>query len=150
MGVHGFRMVLPILYPTLLTGPDVDVAHAHNHLLQAALDLGMPGLISYLSIWLVVAALLVRVHRRGKEPIYRSMAEGLGAGLIAHFIFSMTDAIPLGAKVGVPFWPALALAVSLHQVALAADMESPDPMHFVQQPGIHPIPDHTMEKPDRR
>ena len=31
----------------------------------------------------------------------------------------MTDAIPLGAKVGVLFWLTLALAVSLHKVALA-------------------------------
>ena len=30
----------------------------------------------------------------------------------------MTDAIPLGAKVGVLFWLALALCASLHQVAL--------------------------------
>jgi putative inorganic carbon (HCO3(-)) transporter len=46
------------------------------------------------------------------------MAGGLGAGLIAHFVFSMTDAIPLGAKAGVLFWVTLGLVVSLHRVAL--------------------------------
>ena len=30
----------------------------------------------------------------------------------------MTDAIPLGAKVGVLFWMSLALAVGLHRIAL--------------------------------
>jgi putative inorganic carbon (HCO3(-)) transporter len=109
---------MPVLYPTFLTSPDFDVAHSHNHLLQAALDLGVPGLIAYLSIWIVIAALLIRVYTRGSEPQYRSMAGGLGAGLIAHFVFSMTDAIPLGAKVGVLFWLTLALVVSLHRVAV--------------------------------
>jgi hypothetical protein len=36
--------------------------------------------------------------------------------LIAHFTFSLTDAIPLRAKVGGLFWVTLALAVSLHQI----------------------------------
>jgi putative inorganic carbon (HCO3(-)) transporter len=126
MGMNAFRKVLPVLYPTFLTAPDFDVAHAHNHLLQAALDLGIPGLIAYLSIWLVVAALLVRVYRRAGEPAYRTMAGGLGAGLIAHFVFSMTDAIPLGSKVGVLFWLTLGLVVSLHQVAVGGTPSSYD------------------------
>jgi putative inorganic carbon (HCO3(-)) transporter len=111
-----FRKVMPRLYPTFLATPDFDVAHAHNHLLQAALDLGIPGLIAYSAMWLTVAALLVRLYRRSAEPVARVLAGGLGAGLIAHFTFSLTDAIPLGAKVGVLFWVTLALAVSLHQV----------------------------------
>lgn len=116
MGMNVFRTVMPRLYPTFLATPDLDVAHAHNHLLQAALDLGIPGLIAYSAMWLTVAALLVRVYRRAAEPAGRVLAGGLGAGLIAHFTFSLTDAIPLGAKVGVLFWVTLALAVSLHQV----------------------------------
>jgi putative inorganic carbon (HCO3(-)) transporter len=116
MGMNVFRKAMPSLYPTLLASPDVDVAHAHNHLLQAALDLGIPGLIAYSAIWLTVAALLVRVYRSSAEPVARLLAGGFGAGLIAHFTFSLTDAIPLGAKVGVLFWVTLALAVSLHQL----------------------------------
>lgn len=134
MGMNAFRKVMPVLYPTFLTSSDSDVAHAHNHLLQAALDLGLPGLIAYLAIWLTVAALLIRVYRRGGKPIYGVMASGLGAGLIAHFVFSMTDAIPLGAKVGVLFWLTLALAVSLHQVALAGTQS--DLLMRGNQPGV--------------
>jgi putative inorganic carbon (HCO3(-)) transporter len=119
MGMNTFRKVMPVMYPTFLTPPDFDVAHAHNHLLQVALDLGLPGLVAYTAIWLVVGALLINVYRWSSEPADRAIAGGLGAGLIAHFTFSMTDAIPLGAKVGVLFWLTLALAVSLHRVALA-------------------------------
>jgi putative inorganic carbon (hco3(-)) transporter len=123
MGMNTFRKVMPVLYPMVLTSADVDVPHAHNHLLQAALDLGVPGLIAYLSIWLLAAALLVDVYRRGKKPIYRVMASGYGAGLLAFFVFNMPNAIPLGSRAGVPFWLTLALVVSLHHVAL---MDQPD------------------------
>jgi putative inorganic carbon (HCO3(-)) transporter len=119
MGMNTFRKVMPVLYPTFLTSPDVDVSHAHNHLLQAALDLGLPGLVAYVSIWMVTCVLLMTVYRRSGERLYRAAASGLGAGLIAHFVFSMTDAIPLGAKVGVLFWLTLSLAVALHRTALA-------------------------------
>jgi len=119
MGMNAFRKVMPVFYPTFLTSPHFDVAHAHNHLLQAALDLGIPGLIAYAAIWLVVAALLVKVYVRAADPVHRAAAGGLGAGLIAHFFFSMTDAIPLGAKVGALFWLVLALAVALHRVVLS-------------------------------
>ncbi len=118
MGMNTFRRVMPALYPTFLTPPNVDIAHAHNHLLQAALDLGIPGLVAYASVWILTGGLLVMVYRGSKERVYRAMAGGLGAGFIAHFVFSMTDAIPLGAKVGVLFWFALALAVALHHVTL--------------------------------
>lgn len=131
MGMNVFRRLMPVIYPLRLLSPDTDatdVAHAHNHLLQAALDLGIPGLVAYCAIWLVVGSLLVRVYRRSSQPLYRAMAGGLGAGLIAHFMFGMTDAIALGAKVGVLFWMSLALAVGLHQVAIGGKQgKSPAP-----------------------
>lgn len=119
MGMNAFRKIMMTRYLTpLVKAHYTDVSHAHNHLLQAALDLGIPGLVTYASIWIIAAALLVMVYRRSGTRFHRVMAGGLGAGLIAHFIFSMTDAIPLGAKVGVLFWLALSLTVGLHRVAI--------------------------------
>jgi putative inorganic carbon (HCO3(-)) transporter len=118
MGMNAFRKVMPVVYPSFLFAPSTDVAHAHNHLLQAALDLGVPGLVAYLAMWMVTGALLVAVYRHAADRRYRAVAGGLGAGLIAHFMFGMTDAIPLGAKVGVLFWLTLAFAVALHRVAV--------------------------------
>jgi putative inorganic carbon (HCO3(-)) transporter len=117
MGMNAFRRVMPVMYQASLISPDIDVAHAHNHVLQAALDLGIPGVVAYASIWLSAAALLVVVYRRADERIYRAMASGLGAGFIAYFVFGMTDTIALGSKVGVLFWLMLALTVGLHRVA---------------------------------
>ena len=119
VGMNAFRVVMPERYPPFLFPISTDLAHAHNHLLQAALDVGLPGLVAYASIWLIIGALLVRILRLSDERVYRSIAGGIGAGLIAHFVFGLTDAIPLGAKVGVLFWLTLALTCSLHRVAVA-------------------------------
>jgi putative inorganic carbon (HCO3(-)) transporter len=123
MGMNSFRRVMPVLYPAFLIPPDFDVAHAHNHLLQVALDLGLPGLIAYLALWLGTGHMFISAYRLSRDPWLRSVIEGLGAGLIAHFIFGMGDAIPLGAKVGIVFWIVLGLAVGLFRVAY--DLRTP-------------------------
>lgn len=113
MGMNIFRKAMPILYSSIVTSPDLDVAHAHNHLLQAALDLGLPGLVAYLALWLGAGHMLITTFRSARSEWVRVASVGLGCGLIAHFIFGVGDAIPLGAKVGVFFWFELALVVSL-------------------------------------
>ena len=55
MGYNGFRRVMPVLYPTLLTPTDVDIGHAHNIWLQVALDIGLPGAAAYCWLWLSAA-----------------------------------------------------------------------------------------------
>jgi putative inorganic carbon (HCO3(-)) transporter len=117
MGMNAFRSVMPVLYPAYLSPADFDVAHAHNHLLMAALDLGLPGLIAYLALWLGAARLLNRAGWLSQDRWLRDMRAGLGAGLIAHFIFGITDAIALGAKLGIVFWLVLALAAGVFWAA---------------------------------
>jgi putative inorganic carbon (HCO3(-)) transporter len=127
VGMNMFRRIVHRQYPTFLTSPDFDVAHVHNQFLQTALDVGIPGLIAYVAIWLILAALLLSVYRRATLRSSRIVAAGLGLGLVAHFCFGLTDAIPLGAKVGILFWLTLALAVALHRVALAREAQSENP-----------------------
>jgi len=125
MGMNTFRKVMPVLYPAFLVEPDFDIAHAHNHLLQAALDLGLPGLVAYLAIWLSAAFMILAILKRAKVKWYRAIAGGLGGGLLAHFIFSMTDAIPLGAKAGIVFWVVLAIVTALFLLVSKEDSQLP-------------------------
>jgi putative inorganic carbon (HCO3(-)) transporter len=111
IGMNGFRRVMPVMYPALLTRPDVDVAHAHNHLLQVALDIGLPGLIAYLALWCGTAALLISVYPNSR------VISGLAAGMVAYFAFGTSDAIALGAKVGIFFWVALGIIVAEKRLA---------------------------------
>jgi putative inorganic carbon (HCO3(-)) transporter len=111
-GLNMFRRIVPVMYPLFSIGPDLDIAHAHNHLLQAAVDLGLPGLVAYVAMWLIVAVMLIKIRRRSSNDIFRARAAGLGAGLLAHFVYGMTDAVALGAKPGVAWWALLALAAA--------------------------------------
>lgn len=119
VGINGFRRVMPALYPAFLTPPQVDVAHAHNHLLTVAAEIGVPGLIAYLALWFGIAALIVETIRTTARRDTRWIAGGLGAAFIASFAFGMADVIALGAKVGIVFWMAMALVVALHARATA-------------------------------
>jgi putative inorganic carbon (HCO3(-)) transporter len=119
LGLNAFRSVMPLLYPMYRTSPDFNFAHAHNLLLQAAVDLGLPGLAAYLGLWCGAGVALVAAHRAATDPWLRALAQGIGAGLAAHFVFGLTDAISLGAKVGIFFWLALALAAGVYQVSRA-------------------------------
>ena len=114
MGMNNFRVIVHLLYPLFNISPDVDIAHAHNHLLQSALDLGLPGAIAYIALWLGAAWLVWRLVQgtRGGE---RALAIGLGGMLAASFAYGLFDAVALGAKPGFIWWFALGLLAALHQ-----------------------------------
>jgi hypothetical protein len=78
------------------------VAHAHNTLLQVALDLGLPGLIAYVT--LLARLLAVAVVARGRGGRHNRLAAGAGWSLVAVHVFGIADAITLGAKVGLFVW----------------------------------------------
>ena len=116
MGMGTFRRMVHLLYPLFLVGPETDIGHAHNHLLQAGLDLGLPGLVAYLAIWLGAGALLWQSWRWTSVRRLRALAVGLGGALFAYFIFGLTDAIALGERPGLLFWYLLGLVVALYRV----------------------------------
>ncbi|MCL5995620.1 MAG: O-antigen ligase family protein [Chloroflexi bacterium] len=131
MGMNTFRKVVHVLYPLFNADPSTDIGHAHNEYLQAALDLGIPGLVAFLSVQMVTFAMILQTWlvagRRtvvalavqsgssliGEGALPRSLALGLGSGLLAHMIFGLTDATALGAKPGILFWMSLGLVTSL-------------------------------------
>ena len=113
LGMNSFREIVHILYPMLFISPATNLGHAHNELLQAALDLGLPGLAAFLALNIAAFTMVIRMLRsHGNE---RLMALGLGGGLLAHFIYGLTDAVALGAKPGFLFWWLLALIFGLYR-----------------------------------
>ena len=62
-----FRQAANLLYPFFLAGPDADIPHAHNIFLQVGADLGLPGLIAWLAlVVLLVCVAAWQVYRRGQ------------------------------------------------------------------------------------
>ncbi len=115
MGVGTFRRVAPALYPLFLVSPSADIAHAHNHLLQAGLDLGMPGLIAYLALWLLTAVMLWHSWKLRRDKWQGALIIGYAGSMAGYFTYGMTDAVALGAKPGFIYWLALGLIAGQHR-----------------------------------
>lgn len=113
IGLNLFGRVAPALYPFFRVAPDTVVPHAHNILLQVGVDLGLPGLVSYAGLLSAFGACLWRAYRDPRGAATRWIAAGAGAGMLAHQVYGLTDAVALGAKPGILFWMMLALAASL-------------------------------------
>ena len=119
VSVNGFRRVVHVLYPLFGIADGIDIAHAHNHLLQAGLDLGLPGLVSYLALWIISAILLIvtfrnLIRRRATHHPYYSLVAGLAGSLLAGWIFGLFDAIALGARPSFMWWILIGLTASVH------------------------------------
>lgn len=121
MGMNTFRTIVNVLYPLQTITPDVpikDIGHAHNLFLQTALDLGIPGLIAFIGIYMISFWMLITNIRRMKrvsskdsnikkliqKEFFFIISIGLFSSQIAHLAFGMTDAIAFGAKPGIIFW----------------------------------------------
>ena len=73
MGMNTFRKVVLVLYP--LPNISADIGHAHNEFLQAALDLGIPGLIAFIAVYIAAFWMLIRtwqvVHANGQPEFHK-------------------------------------------------------------------------------
>lgn len=123
VSLNGFRQVVHEVYPLFEIAGDVDIAHAHNHLLQAGLDLGLPGLISYLAIWIISSGLIVAtirslIRRGATHHPYYALAAGLGGSLLAGWVFGLFDAVALGARPAFIWWLLVGLTVAVHYEVL--------------------------------
>jgi putative inorganic carbon (HCO3(-)) transporter len=130
LSMNGFRRIVHLLYPLFSISPETDLAHAHNHLLQAGLDLGLAGLIAYLSLWVLASFLLwkswrlTRRSRKQRRHPLRVLIVGLSGSLAAGWVFGIMDAIALGARPGVVWWLLLAMVTAVHDQARAAAVAS--------------------------
>ena len=119
MGMGTFRYVMPLLYPLFTASPETDIGHAHNEFLQAGVDLGMVGLIAFIALYIMAIGLAHRVLRSGPPVLIRWLTIGVLAGLIAHGVYGLTDAVALGAKPGMFFWLLLGLIAVVWQQRMA-------------------------------
>ena len=123
IGIGTFERVIPLLYPYFLISPDNVITHAHNLLLQVAVDLGIPGLIAFLALYLNACAIAAQALRRPDLPLARALAAGSLGSFLALFVHGLVDAAIWGARTGPLPWVIVALAV---QVGLQAIAPSPN------------------------
>lgn len=135
VGIGNFRAVLPSLYPHPVINNEI-ATHAHNLLLQISLDLGLPGLLSFLIFMLVnvrmgFSAIRQRMYtvdsntqttsesdRRYRRRLMKqlrahnqnwALAAGSFAALIGIYTHGLLDAVTWGTKLS--FFPWLVYAL---------------------------------------
>ena len=91
--------------------------HAHNLYLEVAASIGLPGFVAFwalLGTWGgMVWDILNKIRSSREKKIQELLCIGLTGGMIAHLLYSITDAISLGEKAGIAFWIVLALTAVL-------------------------------------
>ena len=124
IGLGTFGEVADALYPLFSYSPGA-ISHAHNLFLQIAVDLGIPGLIAWLAILLVVIILSWKLYRYGR--VHQDVqSAALGAGLLcsqlALVVHGMTDAVTWGMVRPAPLvWAIWGLAVAGWYVTIRTD-----------------------------
>lgn len=102
LGIGTFTLVIPLLYP--LRVPIEGYPHAHNLLLQVGLDLGLPGLIAYISLLLNLFVMLIGSLRRSANGLARALTVGAAASLTAMLLHGVLDAVTWGTKFAFVPW----------------------------------------------
>ena len=117
---EGFRA------PFSITRQKTRVAHAHNELLQVAVDLGIPGLVGYVALLTTFALTAWRAYHALNDRWLRALIVGLACGMLAHQVFGLTDAFLLGTKPGVVMWVFMGLIAALyvHRDPIARQLSS--------------------------
>jgi putative inorganic carbon (HCO3(-)) transporter len=115
IGLNEFRAVY---YPR-----EQPVPHAHNIVLQTALDVGVVGSVAY---WGLLAVLLgcARQAVTRNVPLAGSVAGGSAVALIASTLFGVVDAVPLGAKIGLFQWVASGLILAAWRIRASSPATS--------------------------
>ncbi len=114
IGMGTFRYVAQTWYRPPEFPAGREIGHAHNHVLNAALDLGLPGLIGYLWLWIVTIIMLVQLIISSNHSVWRIVSSGLLSSMIAHFVWGMSDANALGSKPGLLLWMCFAIVTSMY------------------------------------
>jgi putative inorganic carbon (HCO3(-)) transporter len=106
IGLGTFPLVSELAYEsTLFFGPGFhEIPHAHNLALQVALDLGLPGLAFFVLLTVCATLAAWRGISRAPSGLVRGLAAGAACGLLAYYVFGLTDAIGLGEKPGIIYW----------------------------------------------
>ena len=115
IGMGSFGNVVDILYPLFLNAPG-GIAHAHNLFFQVAVDLGIPGLITWLSILLIMIVISWQVYKAGYidgNNLIRGVGAGLLGSLLALAVQGIVDSVTWGMVRPAPIvWVLWGLAVA--------------------------------------
>ena len=112
-----FTKVADSLYPFTTAEPGT-INHAHNLFLQIGVDLGLPGLLAWISIIIVNLIQAWKSYQTGvKDHQLRMQATGFAitGSLLTMFLHGLTDSVVWGMVRSAPLvWAILGIGSSLY------------------------------------
>jgi putative inorganic carbon (HCO3(-)) transporter len=111
----------PVVNELYSSGRD-HVPHAHNTLIQTAVDLGIPAMIVLIALVAAFGLTAARAYRASLNPNQRGLLIGICGAVAAWLAYGLLDSITLGHKPGAALWVMLGLAA-----ALRLQLEQPTP-----------------------
>jgi putative inorganic carbon (HCO3(-)) transporter len=120
IGMGSFGELADAVYP-FFSFPANTVPHAHNLFLQLAVDLGLPGLIAWSAVAMLVFGSTWRVFTSGRtlgDPWITGLGAGLLCGQLALLAHGLTDAVTWGMVRPAPLvWALWGVAVAAMKVS---------------------------------
>ena len=113
IGPGMFPKVLPILYPLFLADPSTEFPHVHNIYLQMGIDHGLPGLVAFLALAILLCVLGAQTVRQSRGRPWEPLAIGLLAGLAAYLTHGMVDAVGYTPRASILLWGHFGLLAAL-------------------------------------
>jgi putative inorganic carbon (HCO3(-)) transporter len=101
IGIGNFRSVTDYFYPFSSTLLNVD--HAHNLFLQIAIDLGLPGLITWLACWFTILGMAWQLYRKGEGRL-RALGAAILCSQTALGVHGLIDCVTWNTRPAVIVW----------------------------------------------
>jgi putative inorganic carbon (HCO3(-)) transporter len=111
VGLGMFTLVGNLLYPLFIISEYPE--HAHNIYLQAAIEHGLPGLIAFAALFMLLVCMVIQAIRRSRVPIQRALALGLLGTLVVYLLHGIVDSITAYARAGIIVWGVMGMMVAL-------------------------------------
>lgn len=108
-GLDTFSLIQPRFFPGVLLGTE---PHAHNLFLQVALDLGIPGLVATLWLWIELGRLTVLTLRRCHTTALQTLLVGCATGTVAYLGAGLIDS-PWSTKSGMAVWVLMGIVAAV-------------------------------------
>lgn len=110
VGLNMFGLTIWDMYPD---ARQWTLFHAHNLLLQNALDVGIPGLEAFMVLIITFCYTAFRALRQNLERNERALLLGLLGAVLSYLVYGVLDTFTLGSKPGAAFWVLLGIGMAL-------------------------------------
>jgi O-antigen ligase len=91
----------------------IDVKHIHNVYLQTGAELGLPGLVIYLALYMILFYVLLRQVLKRRSGYYYGLALGLLGSLIVFLTHGFFEVITYAPRAAIIVWALFGLMVAV-------------------------------------